>query len=792
MAMALPDFLTTETWNVNRRLLATVSCAAVAVCLALTAIQPATAQAPDPAPVAAPQTDLLLESDELTYDFDRDVIVASGDVQVYYDGNTVQASEIIFNRRDQQLVARGNVIFLDTEGNIFRTAEMTLSEDFSQAFARALQIDMPNRTRFVAEQAERENGTVTTIENGLYTVYTSPANPPEKPPLWRVRAQKIIHNEEEQIIRFEQAAFEIYGRPIAYLPFLSMPDPSVRRKSGFLIPNWVINNKLGYGVTVPYYWALSPYHDVTTTVTPLTKQGGFFDVQYRQRFEKGTLTVAGAGLNQMDPDVFLTSGADQRWRGGFNTTGSFNLTGSWDVGWDLTYKTDRAFFNDYALTSWGGNETSRLYFEGATNRNALTVNAYSFQISQADFTSTDFNADGFSPVGSGLQRKQPIVLPVADYDYVFADPVLGGALSLTANLTSLTRDETDAFSIDGGTTPKFRGVDGTFSRFSMQADWRRTYIDPLGQKFTPFAYMRGDVFLLASPDADVTALASETFVGRAMPAAGVEYSYPFIATFDGGNQILEPIAQLIVRPDEQAIGRLPNDDAQSIVFDTTTLFDYDKFSGFDRSEGGTRANIGLNYKLQLNSGHYLSGILGRSYHLAGENSYARSDILGATLDSGLASDKSDYVASLYFDTQYGVKLGTQARFDQDDLTVNRLQAQASAIYGPVVSSLAYAFLDAQPDVGIDEQREELLGSASLRLQENWRVFGAMRYDLENSNVVQDGFGLGYDDEGFSLSVSYSEDRSRNDGETVNKTLFFRVGLRTIGNTQLTSGALNTD
>lgn len=790
--MALPVFLTTETWSANRTLKASVSCAAVVICMLFAAGNTVSAQdnLTLQEQAAAPETDLLLESNEITYDFDRDVIVARGDVQVYYDGNTVQAGEIVFDRRSQQLVARGNVIFLDTEGNILRTSELTLSEDFSQAFARALQIDMPNRTRFIAGQAQREHGNVTTIENGLYTVYTNPANPPDKPPLWRVRAEKIIHNQQEKVIRFENAAFEVYGKPIAYLPYLSMPDPTVKRKSGFLIPNLVINNKLGYGVTVPYYWALSPYYDLTTTVTPLTKQGAFLDVQYRQNFQSGGITLAAAGINQMDPGVFKTSGADKRWRGGFNTTGSFNLASAWTYGWDLTYKTDRAFFDDYALTSWGGSETSKIFFEGKTARNALTVNAYSFQISQADYSESQFNANGFSPVGSGLQRKQPLILPVIDYDFVFADPVLAGELSLISNFTSLTRDETDAFSVDGGGTAKFRGVDGTFSRFTAQADWRRTLIDPLGQKFTPFAYMRGDLFFLTSPDADVSALPGEAVVGRATPAVGLDYSYPIIATFNGGNQIFEPMAQIVVRPDEQRIGELPNDDAQSIVFDTTTLFDYDKFSGFDRSEGGTRANVGLNYKLQLDSGHYLSGMFGRSYHLAGENSYAKADILGATADSGLASDNSDYVGSLYFDSQYGVKLGTQARFDKDDFAINWLQAQASAIYGPVVSSLAYAFLDAQPDVGIDEQREELLGSASLRLQENWRVFGSMRYDLENSNIVQDGVGLGYDDEGFSFSVSYSEDRSRNDGETVNKTLFFRLGLRTIGNTQLTSGALN--
>ncbi|MCX2723158.1 LPS-assembly protein LptD [Roseibium salinum] len=789
--MSFPVFLNTEIWAKKGSLLAAASVFAIAATLCHGVVAPVHAQdiGSNLAGQLDPDANLILEASEVTYDFDRDLIVATGDVQVYYDGNTVQAHQIVFDRGNQQLKAVGNVIFIEADGNVIRTAEMTLSEDFSEGFARALQIDTTRRTRFLAAQARREGDNVTTIENGIYTVYTKPTNPPDKPPLWRVRAEKIIHNQQEKIIRFENAAFEVYGRPIAYLPYLSMPDPSVKRKSGFLMPSGVISDKLGYGVTVPYYWALNPYYDLTTTLTPMTKQGLFADVEYRQQFRTGAASISGAGLFQTQPGQFSTPRADMRWRGAVNSTGSFSIARDWTLGWDLTYKSDRQFFRDYAFTSFSG-DTSQIYLEGMTDRNALSVRAYAFQISQEDYSDSEFNANGFSPVGSSLQDKQPLVLPVVDYDYVFADPILAGELALTANLTSLTRDETDAFSVDGGTTPKFRGIDGTFSRFSVKGNWRRTFIDPLGQSFTPFAYVRGDLFFLASPDSDVTALTGESFVGRAMPAVGLEYRYPFIASFDGGNQILEPVAQIVARPDEQRIGELPNDDAQSIVFDTTTLFDYDKFSGFDRAEGGTRLNLGLNYRLQLDSGYYVSGLFGRSYHLAGENSYATPDILGATDDSGLASDLSDYVGSLYLDTQYGVKLGAQARLDKDDFSVNRLQAQASAIYGPVVSSLAYAFLDAQPDVGIDAPREEILGSASLRLEENWRLFGSMRYDLENSNIVQNGLGLGYDDEGFSLSVSYAEDRSRNDGDNVNRTLYFRVGLRTIGNTQVSSGALN--
>ncbi|MTH95759.1 LPS-assembly protein LptD [Roseibium sp. RKSG952] len=733
-----------------------------------------------------PNANLLLEANQVVYDFDNDVIHAVGDVQVYYDGYTVQAHRITFDRKQDTLVANGNVIFTDPLGDVVRTSSMTLSEDLKNGFAKSLQLDTPQRTRFIAEEATRKDGNVTTFTNGMYTVYTEPTTPPNKPPLWSISSAKIIHNQQERTIYFEDAALEFFGKPIAHVPYFKLPDPTVKRKSGFLTPTGVSSTNLGVGVNVPYYWALDPYYDLLTTVSPLSEQGVLPEAAFRQKMVNGQYELYAAGIIQAQPGKFSGTSGDQRGRGAIKSVGEFRLAPHWKIGWDATLKSDRTFLEDYDFVGFDDNdETSEIYLKGSTTRNDFTIRAYAFQISQEDYTDSDFDAAGFSPVGSDLQEKQPLVHPVVDYDYVFDNPVAGGELSLTSNFYSLTRSETDAFEFNGN--DRFRGVAGTFSRLTLEADWRRTYIDPLGQTWMPFAYARGDLFSIESSDDDVTALAGESFVARTTPAIGLEYRYPFIATFQGGNQFFEPVAQVVARPNEKDIGELPNEDAQSIVFDTTTLFDYDKFSGFDRAEGGTRLNVGFNYKLQLDSGYYFTTLVGRSYQIAGENSYEVVDILGATLDSGLETTASDYVGSLYFNTIHGIQVGAQGRFDTDDLAVNRLQVQASGTYGPVVSTLAYAFLDAQPDVGIDDPREEIVGAASLRLEDNWRVFGSMRYDIENSDLVQDGVGIGYDDEGFSLSISYAEDRSRFDGSDVDRTLYLRIGLRTIGNTQVSSG-----
>ena len=165
--MPFPTFLSTEIWSKRGKLMAAASAFAIAASLCPVSITPASAQdlTPGLAGSISPDAELLLESSEIPYDFDRDLIVATGNVQVYYDGNTVQAHQIIYDRKNQQLKAAGNVIFVEADGNVVRTEEMVLSEDFSEGFAKALQIDTTKRTRFLAEQATRTGGNVTTIEH---------------------------------------------------------------------------------------------------------------------------------------------------------------------------------------------------------------------------------------------------------------------------------------------------------------------------------------------------------------------------------------------------------------------------------------------------------------------------------------------------------------------------------------------------------------------------------------------------------------------------------------------------
>jgi LPS-assembly protein len=272
----------------------------------------------------------------------------------------------------------------------------------------------------------------------------------------------------------------------------------------------------------------------------------------------------------------------------------------------------------------------------------------------------------------------------------------------------------------------------------------------------------------------------QTDIGRVMPTAGLEYRYPLISAQSWGTQILEPIAQLIVRPDETGVGSFPNEDAQSLIFDDSNLFKVNKFSGWDRTEGGSRANVGVQYTAQFNRGGYVNFLFGQSYQLFGQNSFALGGTTNTGLDSGLDTARSDYVARATYQPNATLAFTSRFRLDESDFTLQRSELEAVASFGRWTTTLMYGNYAAQPAIGFLERREGVLGTARVKLNPNWVLLGAARYDLRADQVSQTQIGVGYIDDCLILALNYITDYAYSGSVSVNHTYMMQVSLRTLG------------
>ena len=489
----------------------------------------------------------------------------------------------------------------------------------------------------------------------------------------------------------------------------------------------------------------------------------------------GSYNVRVAGIFQRDPDRFVDEGrqlsGSREFRGSVQSAGKFHINPRWVWGWDLIATTDRVFGRDYGIDDAEAKDVpASVYLTGQTTRNYFDLRAMYFRVQREN---TIDNEGLPSEYEHDDQAEQAVLHPVLDHNYVLDRPVGGGELNVNSNLTSLSREESDLQTVP--VTDYYAGVAGTFTRASTDVSWQRTFVGVGGQVLTPFAYVKADLNWVGGDDA-AAGLSSNEFIVRAMPAIGAEYRWPFLISSSVGTQTISPIAQIIVRPDETHIGDVPNDDAQSLVFDDTILFARDKFSGYDRQEGGVRANFGLSYQARFANGMSIDSLIGQSIQVAGRNSFAT--LVGS--DTGLEDDESDFVGRLTVDSGYGLATTARGSFDSRDFDLRRAEISATAAHGRSSITGAFTFLRQRPDVGIIDDRRELTGAATVGLTRNWAVSGSMIYDVENTARVEHSIGLAYDDECFNLSAQYSETRDRYSDVVTDQKLEFRVNLRTIG------------
>jgi LPS-assembly protein len=765
-----------------------IASAAIAISLALGSA-PASAADGTPQFNFAPGSKMLVEADQLVYNYDKKTVSAVGNVKIYYSGYTLEAERVTYNQPSRRLTASGNVKLTDPTGIATYAQQIDLTDDFSDGFVESLRVEAPDKTRFAAARAERSNGEVTTFEHGVYTACEPCKDHPEKPPLWQINAQKIVMNHKTKTVYFKEASFEFMGVPLAYVPYFSTADPSVKRKSGFLVPNFSYSQARGWGLTAPYFLALAPNYDLTLTPTYFTNQGFMGDIGWRHRLSNGQYTIEVAGISQDNPDDFLASNdhggtlglpADRRFRGGIRTTGEFAINSRWTFGWDGTLSTDRLFTRNYSvLTGDTAVTTSNVHLTGIGEASYFDIRAMHFQVL------TDAETTGGYP-GQYDQGRQGDALPVADYNRVMDDPMLGGQFTVSANFTNITRDETDPFQVDtdGNGVPDttyYHGIAGDFARYSAQIDWEKKIIGPFGQVFTPFAYLRGDAFSI-NPSSATPGLTDQTTAFRGMPAVGLEWSLPVLATIGQSTHVFEPMAQIIVRPNETMAGQLPNEDAQSLVWDDSLLFAKDKFSGYDRLEGGTRLNAGLHYLGTFSNGMSLDGLFGQSYQLAGANPYAAPDLADAGKFSGLETNTSDYVGRIALDTGLGPRIAAHGRFDEKTFDLNRAQIEATNVLGPLTASASYIYLRSDPNAGVNEESSAASASASLNFVENWRLFGTVSYDLTKDALASDSLGIAFDNSCLTLAVAYSEVRDSYSDIPNSRQISFRLLMRTLGET----------
>ncbi|MGB9644233.1 MAG: LPS assembly protein LptD, partial [Stellaceae bacterium] len=541
---------------------------------------------------------IMFRADEIQYDEQLALTIARGHVEISQNGQVLLADTVTYNQRTDTVTASGNVSLTQPTGEIVFADFMELRDSMSEGFAKNVRMLFADRSRLAANAMRRTNDNHTELARGVYSPCDLCKDDPSAPPLWQLKAREIDHDKELQLVEFRDAVMEIDGWPVFYTPYMSTPDPSVKRASGFLAPSFGSSNTLGAHVTIPYYLVLGPDKDVTFEPRFYTIAGPLLDAEYRERFSNGTLDAT-ASLNHSNVGSGnSTSSEGEQWRGHIDEHSVFDLDETYRTGLDVQRVSDQT----YLLRFGFGNPLlnamiSRAYLEGFEARGSSDVNAYLFQ-----------------PLLPGLgDSTQPIVLPVANRNWQSPPDPLGGRWNLNANLLDILREV--------GTQTR---------RLSLGSEWDRSFTDPLGGQYNFSASVRGDGYSIGNlsavsnpelpsaffPANGQPALAPTptSFVtGRTFPQIGLVWSYPLIRRGESTTELIEPIVGGFAAPSSGNRRNIPDEDSLSFQLSDTDLFRRDRLAGYDILDTGQRVDYGTKLGLYEKDGGSYRLLIGQSY-----------------------------------------------------------------------------------------------------------------------------------------------------------------------------------
>ena len=235
-------------------------------------------------------------SDKIIYNKKKLTILTSKR-SIYLDGkgNRLEADEFFYDLILKKIKASGNVNYFNKLGDAFKFSFFEYFEDLQKGSGEKFMGKMADGSLLEGSSAEidGEKGTVIIsqgkkkLKRNAYTPCKSEKglekSITEKCPDWSVTSSKTTHDREKKMLYHKNVLVNIRNIPVFYTPYFSHPDPSVKRKSGFLPPSIKNFNNLGRSAKTPYFFEIDGSKDITFTPVYYDKENPVFLGEYRQK-----------------------------------------------------------------------------------------------------------------------------------------------------------------------------------------------------------------------------------------------------------------------------------------------------------------------------------------------------------------------------------------------------------------------------------------------------------------------------------------------------------------------------
>lgn len=665
-------------------------------------------------------TPIYFSADEVIENSADKTITAQGDVVISRDNIVLKTDKLIYNREKDVITAKGNVSITQSDGAIIYADQATLSDKMSKGTINKVKAILADESKISASRVKQ---TAQKDKHFFHAVYTPCDTCGENSkPLWSIKARKVTHDNTRHDVYYRSAYLTIKDVPVLYSPFLSHPDPTVKRRSGFMMPSLISNNYLRAAVKVNYFININEHEDILFSPIFSDKQDIVLGGTYRKMLYNGELNTTGTIMKDKETN---------KNRGNITAIGRYEINDLWLARMDINYASDGAYLKDLSLPgktdTW---LTSSVAFERFKNRDYASIEGYSYKL--ISYSLRNANIREFKR----REYSKPYIFPLATYEDISETNSIGAYFKNTFNLASIYREH------DGTQT----------QRATMINSWNLPYTSPFGEKYRFLASLKSDAYYVDKFYNNNTNYTGE--VGRIFPQAAVEWRLPFIKATETTRQIVEPIVVAVAAPNGgNKINKIPNEDSLNAQFDDTNILDIDRYAGYDRNDTGSRVSYGLNWSSYGNILGRTSSFLGQSYYINKNESYAMA--LGDT------SKLSDYVGRIYASPNSFLDFNYRFRLNKDTLRVKYSELNSRIGSKILSANISFISIKGRDQKGADKnlyffddykERKELYTALNTKISQNWnfQIYNRQNLAKNDERSLEHGGKLIYEDECLKL------------------------------------------
>lgn len=697
-----------------------------------------------------------LSAQEVVYDRDLGLVIARGQVKIVQGGERLEADTVTYNQRLDAVTASGHVRMTNARGDVAYADYTELSDAMKEGFAQRVRVLQQDASRFSADRGQRRPG-LTILEKAAYSPCKQCQADPNEPLTWYIKANQVVLNEVTENVSYEGATLLIRDVPVAYVPYLQHPSPTVKRRSGLLAPRIVPHSpRLGFGIGLPYFWAISPHQDLTLQPFFFTQETPLLSGNYRQRFNHGSLKVNGSYIQ---PDHLRGSkrlGESETWRATgkprwhVTTQGRYDVNDRWRLKMEANRLSDPTYYRHYPL--FGHQSDTILDSVGRAqyfhNLQYGALEAYAFQ-----------------NLAEGARSRQiPRVLP-------------RGIISLASQPGAFG----ERWRLDASTLSIYRHQGINTQRLSTLTTLALPYIHPAGHDLLVEGQLQADAYYTeyhAHSSVSAAQLAQARQAGqldrrgrgRIFPRLSATWRYPLIRQDGDQHYMISPLVGIISAPQSLNKRGLPNEDSRDWNgLDDSNILNDNPLPGKDRVYEGTRLNYGL--ELSTNSWGNSTLFVGQTYSWThtplGKNNPA-------------APRTSDYVIRLMTTPVKPLFLTYRTRLDRRDLHCH--WNEVGALLGPrqLTLSTHYLFLNRQANTVYQETFHTLKQGMSSQFRDHW--VGAIQFtrDLKLQRQLSHEASLRYKDDCFEAAANIKRSFYRVPGIKPGVTMTLSCDFKTLG------------